>query len=587
MNEIIIGIDLGTTNSEVALWNDGKVTVIADEEGNILPSYVGVDENGGLLVGRMARNQFIVYPERTVKSIKRKMGSEERVRLGREEFSPQEISAIILKRLKAMAEKHAGRPVSRAVITVPAYFSDRQRQATREAGEIAGLEVVKMINEPTAAALVYESGHKGSKRIMVYDLGGGTFDVSVVQIEDDVIEVVSSHGNNQLGGDDFDRVLVEHLLDALHEKHGLEDEEIPLQSMARIERAAEAAKIVLSDHPFAMVEEEYLLEKNGGPVHLQMEIPRHDYEEMIIHYIDETMDAVHLALRDAGLTVSDIDEILLVGGSTRTPLIRSRLEKEFGMTPRAEIDPDLCVASGAAMQAAMIGGQQVKAVLVDITPYSFGTSALGEIDGEFSPHMYVPLIKKNTPVPVTKSEVFYTVVPNQEEVDVQVFQGEARDARENIEIGRFLVEGLSKAPAGSEIIASFSLDANGILKVSALEKATGLAKSITIDNAIARFEKDELAQARSKVRKLFGETGEGGEDGDAAAEGGKKPHAAAVQARALIEKAEKLLDTADDDDRQEMVELIEAIHEALQESDSARLQQAMDDLSEIIFYLES
>ncbi|MBU4264116.1 MAG: Hsp70 family protein [Proteobacteria bacterium] len=584
MTDIIIGIDLGTTNSEVALYENGKVTVIEGEGGKIMPSFAGIDENGALLVGVAARNQYVVYPERTVKSIKRRMGEDVRIALGEQSYSPQEISAILLKQLKAAAEKYVGAPVNKAVITVPAYFSDAQRLATREAGEIAGLEVVKMINEPTAAALVYESGHQGSRKVLVYDLGGGTFDVSVVAIEDDVIEVISSHGNNHLGGDDFDLKLVEHLCDYLRLEHGVEA--LPPQAMARIERAAETAKKILSDHPFAMVEEEYLLEKDGMPLHLKVEIARHNYEEMIESYIDDTMEAVHQALSDAGLAASDMDEVLLVGGSTRTPLVRERLEMDFGMTPRGEVDPDLCVASGAALQAALINGSRIQSVLVDVTPYTFGTSALGELDGEFTPYLFVPLIKKNTPVPVSKSEVFYTAVHDQEAVDILVCQGEDPDARNNIEIGSFLVRGLSRVPAGNEIIACFSLDTDGILHVSAREKATGLEKSITIENAMARFEENELAKARNKVRRLFGEAGDTAAD-DAGPEAGKAEPDAVVQARLLIEKAEKLLDAAEEDDRLEMIELIEAMQDGLAAGDIAELVEPMDELSEIIFYLES
>ncbi len=581
MSEIIVGIDLGTTNSEVALYRDGNVTIIEGESGPVLPSYVGIDSNGELLVGDAARNQYVVYPERTVKSIKRMMGEDVRITLGAENYSPQEISAIILKQLKNNAEKYHGAPVNRAVITVPAYFSDAQRQATREAGEIAGLEVVKIVNEPTAAALVYEAGNHGSKRVMVYDLGGGTFDVSVVQIEDDVIEVVASHGNNKLGGDDFDQKIVEHILKFLSTEHQIT--EIPARSMARIERAAEAAKMVLSDKPFAAIEEEYILEKEGVPFHLRMEISRHDYEELIASFIDETLEAVHIALRDTGLAASDIDEILLVGGSTRTPLVRRRLAEEFGMEPRGEMDPDLCVAAGASLQAAMLGGGEVRAVLVDVTPYTFGTSAIGEIDGEFSFDMYVPLIRKNTPIPVSKSEVFYTTHQGQEEVEVKVFQGEEKDARDNIEIGRFLVSGLSTLPSGGEIIATFSLDTDGMLHVSAMEKETGLEKSISIDNALSRFEEDELNQARNKVQKLFGESVvENSPAEKTGAAGGMK-----VQAEALVEKAKKMLDGADDDDREEMVDLIEEIDAALQAGKQELLREVMNELSEIIFFLES
>ncbi|BCO09758.1 hypothetical protein GF1_21340 [Desulfolithobacter dissulfuricans] len=444
-SEIIVGIDLGTTNSEVAVYENGSVTVIEGEDGKILPSYVGLDDTGELLVGVAARNQYVVYPERTVKSVKRMMGTPENIRLGDRDYTPQEISAMILRKLKNSAEKYLGRPVKKAVITVPAFFSDIQRQATREAGEIAGLEVVKMINEPTAATLVYESSNKSNKKVLVYDLGGGTFDVSVVMIEDDVIEVVASHGNNALGGDDFDALLEKVLRERVAEETGIQ--ELDIQALARIRRAAEDAKKQLSFKPFAKVEEEYLLQVDGAPYHLNMELARHDYEEMITPLVEETMDGVHVVLRDADMVMADIDEVLLVGGSTRTPLVQERLEKEFGFAPRHELDPELCVSCGAALQGAMIGGLEVRAILVDITPYTFGTSAIGEVDGAFSLTAFVPLIKKNTPIPVTRSEVFFTAVDGQKEVEVKVYQGEAADALDNIEVGRFRVTGLQPLPA--------------------------------------------------------------------------------------------------------------------------------------------
>ncbi len=584
-SEIIVGIDLGTTNSEVAVYENGSVTVIEGEDGKILPSYVGLDDAGELLVGAAARNQYVVYPERTVKSVKRMMGTPEKIRLGDEEYTPQEISAMILRKLKNSAEKYLGRPVKKAVITVPAFFSDIQRQATREAGEIAGLEVVKMINEPTAATLVYESSLKSNKKVLVYDLGGGTFDVSVVMIEDDVIEVVASHGNNALGGDDFDALLEKVLRERVAEETGIR--ELDIQALARIRRAAEDAKKQLSFKPFAKVEEEYLLQVDGAPWHLNMEIARHDYEEMITPLVEETMDGVHVVLRDADMVMADIDEVLLVGGSTRTPLVQERLEKEFGFAPRHELDPELCVACGAALQAAMIGGLEVRAILVDITPYTFGTSAIGEVDGEFSLTAFVPLIKKNTPIPVTRSEVFFTAVDGQEEVEVKVYQGEAADALDNIEVGRFRVTGLQPLPAGNEIIVTFSLDTNGILQVSAMEKATGLEKSIIIENALSDRNDQSLARARAKVISLFGDR----EKDDILPENesgtGDVSEKLKREAQSLLEKARGLLDTAGEEDREDLVNLIEDVGKALDAGDADAAREAMEELSEIIFYLES
>ncbi|GAB6192919.1 Hsp70 family protein [Desulfocastanea catecholica] len=579
MAEKILGIDLGTTNSEVALYENGTVTIIEGPDGKLLPSYVGLDDNNNLLVGGPAMNQFVLYPERTIKSIKRLMGQTDPVLLGDKPYLPQEISAMILRHLKNIAETSLGYPVAKAVITVPAFFSDAQRQATRQAGEMAGLEVVKIINEPTAATLVYESGHKGAKKVLVYDLGGGTFDVSVVELQDDVIEVIASHGNNKLGGDDFDALIEQYLIEQLQEE-GVRD--IPRQAQARIHRAAENAKKQLSSQPFALVEEEYLLDRDGAPYHFRAELSRRQYEQMITPLLDETLDAVHLVLRDAGLTASMIDEILMVGGSTRTPLVQERLELEFGMPPRFEVDPDLCVAGGAALQAAMIAGEEVHAVLVDITPYTFGISAIGEVDGSFSLNKFVPIIKKNSPVPVTRSEVFYTSVDYQEEVDIKVYQGEAENALDNLEVGRFRVEGLAKCRQGSEVIATFALDSNGILQVSAKEKATGLEKSITIDNVLAVSTGDSLRQAREKIGRLFGDAAGAVGPGTKTVSNSRK-----VQVEALIEKARSLLDKAGEDDREDMIELLEAIDQALADGAMDLLEESMEELSEIIFYMES
>lgn len=583
MSDMIVGIDLGTTNSEVAVWQDEKVRVIEDDNGPVLPSYVGIDDNGGILVGEPARNQYTGYPERTVKSIKRLMGSKESVTMAGQEYSPQEISAMILRKLKQMAENCLGASVTKAVITVPAFFSDIQRQATREAGEIAGLQVVKMINEPTAATLVYESGSQDSKKVLVYDLGGGTFDVSVVRMEDGVIEVAASHGNNSLGGDDFDARLIAYIVDYLMEEHGFRD--ILPKAMARITRAAEDAKKKLSFQPFATVKEEYLLEKDGAPFHLEFEISRMDYQEMIQPYIDETMDAVHLVLKDAGMTASDIDEILLVGGSTRTPVIQERLEEVFDMQPRSEVDPDLCVASGAAIQAAMISGAKVHAVLVDVTPYTFGTSALGDLHGNMTPHLFVPLIRKNTPIPVTRSEVFYTLYPDQDAVEIKVYQGENENALDNIEVGSFMVEGLQGGPANQEIIATFSLDTSGLLQVSAREKATGLEKKITINNVLSGAGDDDLERARKRMQQLFS-SGEEEEIENAEKAAGTQD-AAKVKAGNIITQARDMLEEVAGDDREDLIDTIEALDEAIKTGDPRAFEEAFEDLSDLIFYLES
>ncbi|MFY9827023.1 MAG: Hsp70 family protein [Rhodoplanes sp.] len=581
MNEEIVGIDLGTTNSEIALYRNSRPDVLADQRGRvILPSVVGVDEAGELLVGEEARNQYILYPDRTVRSIKRLMGSDRKVQLAEKEYSPQEISAIILKRLKETAEQRLGRPVRKAVITVPAFFSDAQRQATRAAGEIAGLEVVRIINEPTAAALVYEAAQQQGKRLLVYDLGGGTFDVSVVRIEEGVVEVIASHGNNHLGGDDFDGKIVERIVEHLKAKQGVDVTGTP-QAMARIQRAAESAKKTLSDHPFVRIDEEYLAEHDGRPVHLALELSRADYEESIAPFIEETLSAIHAALESAALTSSQIDEILLVGGATRTPVIHTRLFEVFGKPARGEVDPDLCVAMGAAIQGASMGGDKVSAVLVDVTPYSFGTSAIGELDGEIYPYRYVPIIPQNTPIPVRKSEAFCTVHDNQECVDVHIYQGENDDALENIEIGEFRVERLGAAPAGNTIIIDLALDRDGILHVSAKEKATGLERRISIDKAISRYDGDAIASARERINSLFGEDEEptAGEGADSALDDS--------EIEALLVRARAKLDIVIAEDRSEIVDLIETINDCRTNQDDSGLADAVQQLADLLFYLET
>ena len=579
MTDEILGIDLGTTNSEIAIYRDGHPEVLRDEQGRIiLPSVVGLTENGELLVGEEARNQFLLYPERTVRSIKRRMGSDAKVRLGEREYTPQEISAIILSRLKEIAQAQLGRTIRKAVITVPAYFSDTQRQATREAGEIAGLEVARIINEPTAAALVYEATQHQGKRILVYDLGGGTFDVSVVRIEQGVVEVISSHGNNHLGGDDFDHKIVEHVFEHLKLKHGVDVADWP-QAMARILRSAEDAKKQLSDHPYARIAEEYLAEHGGQPVNLDLELSREEYEDMIAPFIEETLGAIHIALESAGLTSSQVDEILLVGGATRTPLIRRRLVEVFGSQPRGEVDPDLCVAMGAAIQGAAMTGTEVSAVLVDVTPYTFGTSALGELNGELYPYRYVPIIPKNTPIPARMSEAFFTVLDEQTDVDVRIYQGENSDALENIKIGEFRVSGLSREPAGNPVILDLALDRNGILQVSAREKKTGLERRITIDNATSRYDREQLDEARQRIGELFGD-----QEQAASVGGGAATHSAVD---ALLARASAKLEQTGEEDRTEIIDLIESIRDARRSGDSSALEDARNQLQDLLFYLET
>ena len=581
--EYIIGIDLGTTNSEVAIYRQdegdtGAPHVIPDERGRtMIPSCVGVAEDGTLLVGEEARNQHLLYPERTIRSIKRRMGQSESVTMAGNTYLPQEISAILLKQLKKIAENHLKQPVTKAVITVPAYFSDAQRQATREAGEIAGLEVVRIINEPTAAALVYDSGHQEGKRTLVYDLGGGTFDVSVVRREEGVVEVISSHGNNQLGGDDFDQKIVAHLMAHIQEHHGMAVASLPTV-MARLLRVAESAKITLSDHPFVQIEEAYLLEHDNKPVHLSLELSRADYETMITPYIEETMEAIQTALSDAKLTASDVDSVLLVGGATRTPLVSQRLQEVFAQYPRGEVDPDLCVALGASIQAAAIQGTTVSAILVDVTPYTFGVSCFGELDGYPSPDLFAPVIRKNTPIPVHKSDLFFTMYDNQDQVEIRIFQGENKNTQHNTLIGEFMVEGLSQAPAHNPLIVDMELDLDGLLHVSATEKATRLAKKVTIANALKKMDDASRRQSQAHIDALFNET-----DSPWPA---TEPHEV-VQARALLEKAERMFEQASPEDREEMINLVETIRDTLDGDDPDALKEPCEQLSEILFYLET
>lgn len=584
MIETIIGIDLGTTNSEVAIVENGKVVIIEDDGKKILPSVVGVSDDHSILVGETARNQYLLYPERTIKSVKRLMGQDTEIDMGGVMYSPQEISAVILKRLKLIAENYLQKPVVKAVITVPAYFSDAQRKATREAGEIAGLNVVRMINEPTAAALAYDASHQQQKQMLVYDLGGGTFDVSVVNVEAGVVEVLSSHGNNHLGGDDFDEKIIGHLLDFIVDQHGVDVSE-DKKVMARLTRVAETAKIELSEQPYTQIDEEYLLEHQGEVIHLSLELSRDGYETMIEDYINETLDAVHVALKGANFTASDIDEILLVGGATRTPCIRERLFDEFGFEPHGEIDPDLCVAIGAATQAAMIAGEDVTAVLVDVTPYTYGTSAVGMLDGEQYPYVFFPVIRKNTTLPVSKTEAFQTMHDRQEAVEINVYQGEQLDALNNIEIGKFTVKGLKDVPAGNIITLTLSLDLNGILNVSAKEKATGLEKSIVIENVLSTMQGTELESAKQRVGKLFKKHARFYTDDAIAQHSRQEPEN--NETERLITKAEALFDQVAEEDKEDMMALIVQIKQCIEQQDYEAIKDPVEQLQDILYYLES
>ncbi|HKV42391.1 MAG TPA: Hsp70 family protein, partial [Blastocatellia bacterium] len=431
-----IGIDLGTTYSLIAVVEGGKPRILARKDQKLVPSVVGVNESGDIIVGTAALNQYVLAPERTVRSIKRRMGSEITVALGDRKFFPEEISAEILRYLKAMAEEVLGDRVDRAVITVPAYFSDGQRQATRRAGELAGIEVQRIINEPTAAALAYGLDRPVNQYLMVYDLGGGTFDVSIIEQQEEVLEVRASHGNVNLGGDDFDNRLRDRLLSQLSSDHPY-DFSSDRRAMARLNRAAERAKIELSSAPYARVAEEFLARYDGHIANLDTAVEREEFESLIADLLQSTLRSVDKALEDAGLRVNQIDRVLLVGGSTRIPLVRELLQGYLGIEPSMEINPDEAVALGAAVQAAIINGEAIDAVLVDVSPHSLGIEVAAAVDGELIPGRFSPLIRRNTTVPTSKAEKFHTVSPNQDTVEISVFQGESTICSENRLLGKF------------------------------------------------------------------------------------------------------------------------------------------------------
>jgi len=579
----ILGIDLGTTNSEVAILHNGRIEVVEVSPGERrLPSCVGLADDGSTLIGNSARNQLALHPERTIHSVKRHMGKEVDLTLGDQHYSPQEISAMILRRLKEIAEQQSGERYQRAVITVPAFFSDAQRQATREAGEIAGLSVERIINEPTAAAVAYEGEHSEPLTILVYDLGGGTFDVSVVRIEQQVVEVLASHGNNQLGGDDFDQLIAEMLIDHLQQEHEVDITE-SLQAMARIRDAAERTKLALSDSPYYTVEEENLIQHKGRSIHLSLELSRDDYEQAISSLINETMQAIHTALDGANLSVAELDRVLLVGGSTRTPLIQQRIKKELGIDPRFDIDPDLCVAQGAATQGALINGDEVGTVLVDIPPYTFGTSVIGFHNGRDYPHCFSPIIPKNSPIPVTRSEAYYTSYDGQDAVNVTVYQGEDPDALNNSEIGRYLVEELQDRPSGSAIIITFALDINGILHVTTREKETGREEELVIDNAIGRLDEDKMVEARARIEQLFSDDEESQLEDESAADG---IDSQIKEAQQQIKLARERMGALNETDQEDLIEIIEAIQDGIDQAEEKAIHSAVEELQEFFHYIE-
>ena len=503
----IIGIDLGTTNSCVAVLEGGDPVVIPNPEGSrTTPSVVAFTKEGERIVGQIAKRQAVVNPDRTVMSIKREMGTAHKVTIDGKDYSPQEISSFILTKLKSDAEAYLGETVSQAVITVPAYFSDAQRQATKDAGKIAGLEVLRIINEPTAAALAYGMDKEHNQKIMVYDLGGGTFDVSIMEIGDGVFEVLATAGNNRLGGDDFDQRLIDYIAEAFQRENGI-DLRKDRNSLSRLKEVAEKAKIELSGMTSASVNAPFIANDGGVPKHLDMTITRAKFDEITADLVEKTMGPITQAMRDANLTPKDIDRIILVGGSTRIPAVQAAVKKITGKEPYKGINPDECVAMGAAIQGGVLGGEVKDVLLLDVTPLSLG------IETQYG--VFTRMIDRNTTIPTRKSQVFSTAADGQTSVEVHVLQGEREMAKDNKTLGKFMLTGIPAAPRGvPQIEVTFDIDANGIVHVSAKDLGTGNQNEVVItastnlsDEEIDRAVKDaEKYAAEDKARKESAET---------------------------------------------------------------------------------
>ncbi len=566
--EKIIGIDLGTTNSCVAVYEGGEPVVIPNPEGaRTTPSVVAFTKNGERIVGQVAKRQAITNPDKTVMSIKRHMGSDYRVSIDGKNYTPQEISAMILQKLKSDAEAYLGGKVSKAVITVPAYFSDAQRQATKDAGKIAGLEVMRIINEPTAAALAYGMDKENDQRIMVFDLGGGTFDVSILEISDGVFEVLATNGDTHLGGDDFDQRVIDWMADRFKAENGIDlrNDKMVLQ---RLKDAAEKAKIELSGMTSTNINLPFITATAAGPLHFDATLTRAEFDRITADLVDRCMGPTKKALADAGVTVSQIDKVLLVGGSTRIPAVQESVKKFIGKDPFKGINPDECVAIGAAIQAGVLGGDVKDLLLLDVTPLSLGIETLGGV--------CTKIIDRNTTIPVKKSQVFSTAADGQTSVEIHVLQGEREMANGNTTLGRFVLDGIAPAPRGvPQIEVTFDIDANGIVNVSALDKGTGKEQHITITSS-SNMSKEDIDRAVREAEQFA--------DADKKA---KEAVETKNRAETLIFQSEKTLgevgDKLSENDKEEVKAAIEKLKETVK-TDNVEAIKADTDALEKAFY---
>jgi molecular chaperone DnaK len=542
----------------------------------IIPSVVGHSPQGQWLVGTPARNQYVLHPEETVRSIKRRMGTNYRATLGGRTFKPQEISAFILRELKSIAEQNLDEEISDAVITVPAYFSDAARQATREAGQIAGFNVRRIINEPTAAALAYGLNKIEDQMVLVYDLGGGTFDASLVELMGGVVEVRASHGDTRLGGDDFDRRLAEILADRFEDEHGIDLRE-DRRAWARLIRAAEEAKIELSSHPFAWVREEYMAEKRGVPLHVEYEVSRQQFEDEIADLLEQTLVSVDRVLNDAEVSPKELDQVILVGGSTRIPAVWEMVASYLDTEPHVSINPEEVVALGAAVQAGIVAGKPIDAILVDITPYSLGIE-VADIRGQrVVTDRYNVIIRRNTTIPVTKEEVYATLYPEQVTVEIKVYQGESPIASENTLLGKFTITDLEPERPGelAKVTVRFDFGVDGILQVTAQDRHTGQEKKIAVDAPLARLSETEILKAQSRVS-------------DALAEAEEEAITLSEDEAALVKRAEQLLkdDGLEPGESDELNALLADIREAQEAGDARELKRLQEMLLDMLFDME-